>query len=125
MTVLVVSVTSPSKVYIRTNAKCPYYSENDETPKKLYENVEDKVKFIDILEQSWWLSVRTVLRDGEFEIQDLVAFIGMHLKLLYNQFCKIYYSRISIGEYSTLIVAYNSDIWFCGYKQLIGLKLEL
>ncbi|CAH0718776.1 unnamed protein product, partial [Brenthis ino] len=70
-----VSVTSPSKVYIRTNAKCPYYSENDETPRKLYENVEDKLKFIEILEQSWWLSVRTVLRDGEFEIQDLVAFI--------------------------------------------------
>lgn len=89
-------------MYIRTNAKCAYYSENDETPKKLYENVEDKVKFIEILEQSWWLSVRTVLRDGEFEIQDLVAFIGMRLKLLYNQFCKINYRRISIIKYSSI-----------------------
>ncbi|CAH2086843.1 unnamed protein product [Euphydryas editha] len=70
-----VSVTSPTKLYIKTNAKCPYYSENDERPSNIYQNVEDKVKFIEVLEQSWWLSVRTVLREGEFEIQDLVAFI--------------------------------------------------
>ncbi|CAH2229880.1 jg11771 [Pararge aegeria aegeria] len=70
-----VSVTSPSKVYINTSAKCTYYSENDETPKRVRKTVEDKVKFIEVLEQTWWLSVRTVLRDGEFEIQDLVAFI--------------------------------------------------
>ncbi|XP_032513637.2 rho guanine nucleotide exchange factor 19 isoform X3 [Danaus plexippus] len=67
-----VSVTSPTKVYMKTSVKCPFYSQNDES--RVCQDV-DKVKFIDALEQSWWMSVRTVLRDGEFEIQDLIAFI--------------------------------------------------
>lgn len=74
-------VSSPTKVYIDTSIKSPYYSQNDEETKKLpvkplKDSLEEKVRFIEVLEDTWWLSVRTVLRDGEFEIQDLVAFIG-------------------------------------------------
>lgn len=68
-------------MYIDTSVKSPYYSLNDEETKKFpikpqKDSLEEKIKFIESLEDTWWLSVRTVLRDGECEIQDLVAFIG-------------------------------------------------
>lgn len=74
---IVVSVTSPSNVYIDTNAKLPYYSRNDEEAKKASQKKRvDNVRFIEVLEQKCWLSIRTVLRDADIEIQDIVAFIG-------------------------------------------------
>lgn len=70
-------------MYIDTSVKCPYYSQNDEdigrVPKNkssMKENLQDTVKLIDILEEKGWLNIRTVLKDREFEIQDVVAFIG-------------------------------------------------
>lgn len=75
-----VFITSPSNVYIDTSVKSPYYSQNDakvikaEVPKT--QDVEENLKIIELLEQKCWLSIRTVLRDGDVEIQDLIAFIG-------------------------------------------------
>lgn len=77
--VVLVFITSPSTVYINTSAKSTYYSQNDEDAKRAAQTtdtLEDKVKLIEVLEQKCWLSFRTVLRDGEIEIQDLIAFIG-------------------------------------------------
>lgn len=81
--IFLVFITSPSIVYIDTSIKCPYYSQNDEdigrVPKNnssKKENSQDTVKLIDILEEKGWLNIRTVLKDREFEIQDVVAFIG-------------------------------------------------
>ncbi|XP_026329447.1 uncharacterized protein LOC113237272 [Hyposmocoma kahamanoa] len=80
-----VFITSPSIVYIDTSVKCPYYSQNDEdigrVPKNKSskkENLQDTVKLIDILEEKGWLNIRTVLKDREFEIQDVVAFIELY-----------------------------------------------
>ncbi|CAG5011630.1 unnamed protein product [Parnassius apollo] len=71
-----VSVSSPTKVYIETNARSPHYSPNDETKRLLYDDLlEDKVRLIKVLEQTCWHCIRTVLQDGEVEVQDLVAFI--------------------------------------------------
>ncbi|CAH2074636.1 unnamed protein product, partial [Iphiclides podalirius] len=74
-----VSVTSPTKVYIETSAKSPHYSLNDvSTKRKLVQEPQDsdeRVRLIKVLEQTCWLCVKTVLLDGEFEVQDLVAFI--------------------------------------------------
>lgn len=76
---VVVFITSPSTVYIDTSVKSSYYSQNDEDVQRLSqerEGLEDKVRLIEVLEHKCWLSFRTVLRDGEIEIQDLIAFIG-------------------------------------------------
>ncbi|XP_013182127.1 PREDICTED: uncharacterized protein LOC106128344 [Papilio xuthus] len=75
-----VSVTSPTKVYIETSAKSPHYSANDEQTGRrvrrgLNDDFDDRVTVIKVLEQTCWLCIRTVLQDGEIEIQDLVAFI--------------------------------------------------
>ena len=80
-------------VYIDTSAKCPYYSKNDEEvrrrTKKCTEdgrrNIEETVRLIEVIEQTCWHNVRTVLRDGDIEVQDLVAFIG---NLVFNLFDK-------------------------------------
>ncbi|CAK1552618.1 unnamed protein product [Leptosia nina] len=69
-----VSVSSPTKVYIRTSEKCPYYSRNDEE-KFITSKEPADVKFIVLQQETLWLDVRTILRNGEIEIQDLVAFI--------------------------------------------------
>lgn len=81
--IVLVFITSPSTVYIDTSIKCPYYSQNDEdigrVPKNKCSNKESvihAVRLIDILEEKGWLNIRTVLKDREFEIQDVVAFIG-------------------------------------------------
>lgn len=78
-----VSVTSPTKVYIETSAKSPHYSLNDvETKMKLIqepEGLDDRVRLIKALEQTCWLYIRTVLLEGEVEVQDLVAFIGNYV----------------------------------------------
>lgn len=85
---VVVFITSPSTVYIDTSVKSSYYSQNDEDVQRLSqerEGLEDKVRLIEVLEHKCWLSFRTVLRDGEIEIQDLIAFIGnwfFHTQLL-------------------------------------------
>ncbi|XP_028171983.1 uncharacterized protein LOC114361204 [Ostrinia furnacalis] len=73
-----VFITSPSTVYIDTSVKSSYYSQNDEDAQRLTpkSNLEDRVRLIEVLEHKCWLSFRTVLRDGEIEIQDLIAFIG-------------------------------------------------
>lgn len=63
-------------MYIDTNAKLPYYSRNDEEAKKATQRSVDNVRFIEVLEERCWLSIRTVLRDADIEIQDIVAFIG-------------------------------------------------
>lgn len=64
-------------MYLDTNAKLPYYSRNDEEAKKASQKRSvDNVRFIEGLEQKCWLSIRTVLRDADIEIQDIVAFIG-------------------------------------------------
>lgn len=47
-----------------------------EVPKS--QDVEENLRFIELLEQKCWLSIRTVLRDGDVEIQDLIAFIGKY-----------------------------------------------
>lgn len=80
-------------MYIDTSIKSPYYSQNDEdigrVPKNKSskkESVIDAVSLIDILEEKEWLNIRTVLRDREFEIQDVVAFIGNYFFLLYIAF---------------------------------------
>lgn len=81
----VVSVTSPSKVYIETSAKSPHYSQNDEHARRIarrkHKAEDGSVRFIEVLEQKCWLSIRTVLRDAEIEIQDIVAFIGKYFDL--------------------------------------------
>lgn len=68
-------------MYISTSVKSTHYSQNDEDAEALLktETLEDKVKLIQVLEHKCWLSFRTVLRDGEIEIQDLIAFIGNYL----------------------------------------------
>lgn len=80
-----VFITSPSIVYMGTSIKSPYYSQNDEEPedgrlpksKDRKKEIKDAVRLIDILEDNEWLNViRTVLKDREFEVQDVVAFIG-------------------------------------------------
>ncbi|KPJ07964.1 Ephexin-1 [Papilio machaon] len=75
-----VSVTSPTKVYIETSVKSAHYSANDEQTGRrvrrgLNDDFDDRVTVIKVLEQTCWLCIRTVLQDGEIEIQDLVAFI--------------------------------------------------
>uniref|UniRef100_A0A2H1W7X4 SFRICE_040544 n=1 Tax=Spodoptera frugiperda TaxID=7108 RepID=A0A2H1W7X4_SPOFR len=69
-------VTSPTKVYIDTSAKCSYYSQNDERMRRPRDDLGDRVRLIDVLERTCRLDFRTVLQDGEFEIQDLIAFFG-------------------------------------------------
>ncbi|XP_022819365.1 ephexin-1-like isoform X2 [Spodoptera litura] len=69
-----VFVTSPTKVYIDTSAKCSYYSQNDERTRRPRDDLGDRVRLIDVLERTCRLDLRTVLQDGEFEIQDLIAF---------------------------------------------------
>lgn len=71
-------------MYLDTNAKLPYYSRNDEEAKKASQkkSIVDNVRFIEVLEQKCWLSIRTVLRDADIEIQDIAAFIGN----LFNQY---------------------------------------
>ncbi|CAG9095779.1 unnamed protein product [Plutella xylostella] len=71
-----VFITSASSVYIGTSAKSPYYSANDDVLSKeeRKKEEEDNLNIIDIIESNW-LNIRTILRDGEFEIQDLIAFI--------------------------------------------------
>ncbi|XP_068629728.1 rho guanine nucleotide exchange factor 15-like [Battus philenor] len=74
-----VSVTSPTKVYIETSVKSQHYSANDEQTEVLQidinDELNDKVRLIRQLEQSCWLYIRTVLQDGEIEVQDLVVFL--------------------------------------------------
>lgn len=73
----IVFITSPTTVYIGTSAKSPHYSKNDEAVRDVVtKDAEETVKFIQVREQTCWLTIRTVLRHGEFEIQELVAFIG-------------------------------------------------
>lgn len=69
-------------MYIDTNAKCSYYSENDERPRRPREDLADRVRLIDVLERTCWLNIRTVLQDGEIEIQDLIAFFGTNRFIL-------------------------------------------
>ncbi|VVD04896.1 unnamed protein product [Leptidea sinapis] len=69
-----VSVSSPTKVFIQTNAKCPYYSRNDEEARAMCRQT-DRFRYIDVTPQVGWLNVRTVLCAGEYEIQDVVAFV--------------------------------------------------
>jgi hypothetical protein len=79
-----VFITSPSTVYIDTSVKSSYYSQNDEDAKRSprkRSHLTARVKVIQTLEQKCWLSVRTVLKHGEFEIQDLIAFIGNYFML--------------------------------------------
>lgn len=95
-----VFITSPSIVYIGTSVKCPYYSQNDEDISRVPKNkggkkkrVEGAVRLIDILEEKGWLNIiRTVLKDREFEIQDVVAFIGK-CTFLFVYFYGVEFSR--------------------------------
>ncbi|KAM3961827.1 uncharacterized protein ACR2FA_004149 [Aphomia sociella] len=81
-----VFVTSPTNVYIDTSLKSPHYCNNDEDAKIIPRRLDydDKVRLIDVLEHNCWLSIRTVLRDEEVEIQDLIAFIGKEPLFLNN-----------------------------------------
>ncbi|KAJ2952521.1 hypothetical protein O0L34_g6837 [Tuta absoluta] len=78
-----VFVTSPTKVYLDTSAKCQYYSQNDDEARRVKETtdrrarkfLEDTVRLIDVVPHKFWLDVRTVSKDGEYEVQDLVMFV--------------------------------------------------
>ncbi|PZC81576.1 hypothetical protein B5X24_HaOG212500 [Helicoverpa armigera] len=73
-----VFITSPTKVYIETSAKCAYYSQNDERPRRRWEELGDRVRLIDVLERTVWPDIRTILQDGKHEIQDLIAFFAFY-----------------------------------------------
>lgn len=82
----IVSITSPTMLYISTNAQSPYYSHNDDKARRVpqRDDIGDTVRLIDVLERTCWLNVRTVLQDGEIEIQDLIAFFGTFYFLLFR-----------------------------------------
>lgn len=99
-------------MYIDTSIKCPYYSQNDEDIGKLpknksskKENSQDTVRLIDILEDKGWLNIRTVLKGREFEIQDVVAFIGkLHFSL-----CVVCFYLIETGTANLMLCVYTSN----------------
>ncbi|GBP78663.1 hypothetical protein EVAR_53482_1 [Eumeta japonica] len=72
-----VSVTSPSTVYIGTSVKSPFFSQNDLDAEKIPQKSGPEKDTIEYIDQEWWLNVRTVLRRGDMETQDLVAFIAV------------------------------------------------
>lgn len=88
----VVLITSSSKVYIGTSIKSPYYSQNDEhaVERRLTKKTDVVIikKRIEPTQEKCLLSIRTLLRYGSLEIQDLIAFIGnlFFFFLIYNSF---------------------------------------
>lgn len=76
-----VLITSESTVYIDTNSKSQYYCKNDDAlAKTVTVTVKtadgERMKTAEDLEQKCLHSIRTVLRNGALETQDLIAFIG-------------------------------------------------